>query len=598
MKLSKLYSNEPLVFKEIKFNPGLNVVLGEIRLAENQKKDVHNLGKSLVGKLIDFCLLKGKSKHFFLFKYYDIFEDFVFLLEVELLDGSYLTIRRSVKNASKISFKRHTERLMDYSELEDEHWDHLNLPFNKSKQLLDGILNLQALSTWQYRMILGYLLRTQKDYDDIFQLSKFLSKHADWKPFIASIMGFDGKVIEQHYDSETELEKEEKNKTDLLKEIGGKPGDIAKVSGLLLLKENELHKKQDLLDSFDFNEEDREQTSKLVNDIEANLASLNSERYIKSANWRKVVDSLKEGKINFSPDDASDLFEEAGIFFKGQIKKNFEQLIEFNKAITEERLTYLGIEKEELENELATINQSISQLNKERSQALQFLKEADVFHKFKKTNKDITSLAADVEILTRQKETIENISEIDQNISDCQDKIKNLRTKIEANVKSQDEDKSSLFSTIRLHYNEIIETVISRKALLTTPVNNHGHIEFNVSILDAKGKETGASDGNTYKKLLCIAFDMAVLRAYSTEKFPRFIFHDGAFESLDDRKKLLLTSTIREYSEFGIQQIITLIDSELPNLKDGTKFSFEDDEIVLLLHDEDNGGQLFMMDPW
>ena len=383
-----------------------------------------------------------------------------------------------------------------------------------------------------------------------------------------------------------------------MKEIGGKPEDISKVSGLLLLKENELNKKQELLDSFDFNDEDREQTSRLVNEIESNLASLNSERYIKNANLRKVVDSLKEGKINFSPNDAGELFEEAGIFFSGQIKKNFEQLIEFNRAITEERLTYLRVEKEELENELATINQSISQLNKERSQALQFLKETDVFHKFKKTNKSITSLAADVEILTRQKESIEKITKIDKTISKVQDKIKNLRTKIEANVKLQDEDKSSLFSTIRLHYNEIIETVISRKALLTTPVNSQGHIEFNVSILDAKGKETGASDGNTYKKLLCIAFDMALLRAYSTVKFPRFVFHDGAFESLDDRKKLLLTSTMRKYSGFGIQQIITLIDSELPNLNDGTKFNFEDNEIVLLLHDEDNSGQLFMMDPW
>ncbi|MBI9112750.1 DUF2326 domain-containing protein [Maridesulfovibrio ferrireducens] len=598
MKLSKLYSNEPLIFKEIFFNQGLNVILGEIRLAKNQNKDVHNLGKSLAGKLIDYCLLKKKNKHFFLFKYYDRFEHFGFLLEIELLDGSYLTIRRDVKNSSKISMKRHTKKFMDFSELDDDQWDHLNLPFDKSKQLLDGILNLQSLSTWHYRMILGYLLRTQEDYNDIFQLRKFQSKHSDWKPFIASIMGFDGKEIEQHYVSESKLENEEKNKKDLLKEIGGKPADMSKISGLLLLKGNELQDKQKSLESFDFTEEDKDQTSKLVNGIESRLVSLNSERYIKSANWRKVVDSLKEGQITFSPDDASALFEEAGIFFKGQIKNNFKQLIEFNKAITEERLTYLQEEKEELETELTSINQTISQLNKERSQALQFLKDTDVFNKFKKTNKEITLLAADVEILKRQKKTAEEISAIDKKISNIHDELKNLRTNIEADVKYQDEDKNSLFSKIRIYYNEIIETVISRKALLTTPVNKYGHIEFNVAILDQAGKETGAGDGNTYKKLLSIAFDMSILRAYSTQKFPRFVFHDGAFESLDDRKKLLLTKTIREYANFGIQQIITLIDSELPTMEDGNKFSFEDDEIVLLLHDEDNSGQLFMMDPW
>ena len=61
MKLSKLYSNKPNLFETIFFSSGLNVIQGEIRLPENKRKDTHNLGKSILGKLLDFCFLSKKN---------------------------------------------------------------------------------------------------------------------------------------------------------------------------------------------------------------------------------------------------------------------------------------------------------------------------------------------------------------------------------------------------------------------------------------------------------------------------------------------------------------------------------------------------------
>ena len=59
MKLSKLYSNKPDVFEPVDFAPGLNVVMAEIRLPENRNKDTHNLGKTTLGRLLDFGFLAG-----------------------------------------------------------------------------------------------------------------------------------------------------------------------------------------------------------------------------------------------------------------------------------------------------------------------------------------------------------------------------------------------------------------------------------------------------------------------------------------------------------------------------------------------------------
>ena len=88
MKLSRLYTNRAAVFSAVDFTSGLNVVFAEIRLPQNRKKDTHNLGKTTLGRLVDFCLLSGRDSKFFLFKHQQLFDGFVFLLEIELLDGS------------------------------------------------------------------------------------------------------------------------------------------------------------------------------------------------------------------------------------------------------------------------------------------------------------------------------------------------------------------------------------------------------------------------------------------------------------------------------------------------------------------------------
>jgi hypothetical protein len=83
MKLSRLYSNKPDLFEPVEFVQGLNVVMAEIRLPENRNKDTHNLGKTTLGRLLDFGFLAKRDPKFFLFKH-RLFQDFVFFLEIEL----------------------------------------------------------------------------------------------------------------------------------------------------------------------------------------------------------------------------------------------------------------------------------------------------------------------------------------------------------------------------------------------------------------------------------------------------------------------------------------------------------------------------------
>lgn len=598
MKLSRLYSNKPDLFEPVEFVPGLNVVMAEIRLPENRNKDTHNLGKTTLGRLIDFGFLSGRDAKFFLFKHIDLFKDFVFFLEIELMDASYVTVRRSAEEASKISFKKHEASHQDFAALPAAEWDHLDMPFERARDMLDSLLDWRALMPWSYRKCLGYQLRSQDDFRDVFQLRKFAAAHADWKPFLAHILGFNAQLIALHYEKEGQLKEKEATAQTIKNELGGSVEDISKIEGILLLKQQEAEKKQKLLDAFDFRAQDKDRTKQLVDVIDESIATLNAERYSLNQNKKKILASLEEDQILFNPDEAQRLFEEAGVLFKGQIKKDFQQLIAFNRAITDERRRYLQEERSEVEAELKRVNTELNVLGKRRSDTLSFLSGTDVFNKYKQVSDEMVTLRADITSLERQRGFLHRLQELRTNIRALTEERGHLQTQIEADVEQQNSDKTSLFSSIRLFFSEVVEDVIDRKALLAVSPNQSGHLEFKAEILDEAGNATSADLGHTYRKLLCIAFDLAVLRAHLNDKFPRFVYHDGVFESLDDRKKENLLAAIRRYADLGIQPVITLIDSDLPNRNEKAGSVFDENEIVLTLHDEDERGRLFKLRAW
>ncbi len=598
MKLSKLYSNKPDFFQEIIFKSGLNVVLAEIRLPENRNKDTHNLGKTTLGHLLNFVLLAKRSPNFFLFKHSDRFREFVFFLEIELLDGSYITIRRSVEKASKVSFRKHEDDKQNFVDLSESAWAHRDVSFKRSLNILDGLLDLHVLKPWSFRKGIGYQLRSQEDYRDVFQLRKFAGNHSDWKPFLAHLLGFNGGLLEASYRKETEIKEKTAETGTIQKEFGGSLEDISKIEGMLLLKQKEIEKKQNLLDSFDFRSQDKEHTKRLVDQIDERISTLNAERYSLHKSSKKIRHSLEEEQILFDPDDAQRLFKEAGVLFAGQIKKDFQQLIRFNRAITDERHVYLQEELREIEDRLKEVNPERNTLGKQRSETLSFLSETDVFNKYKKVSGKLVTLKVDLTSLERQRNALRRLQDLRTDLRLLQEELGHLQADIEPDVEQQNSDPSCLFSSIRLFFSEIIEEVIDRKALLSASLNSVGHLEFKAEILDESGNTTSAGMGNTYRKLLCMAFDLAVLRALLDKKFPRFVYHDGVFESLDDRKKENLLNVIRRYSDLGIQTIITLIDSDLPPKPDGNEEVFDDQEIILTLHDENEQGRLFKMPSW
>jgi len=126
-------------------------------------------------------------------------------------------------------------------------------------------------------------------------------------------------------------------------------------------------------------------------------------------------------------------------------------------------------------------------------------------------------------------------------------------------------------------------------------IRDRGNVEFEANIQNPVDLEVTAEDsGMTYRKLLCMAFDISLLVYYSKQSFYRFVYHDGALEALDDRKKVKFLNVVRKICiDNNLQYILTMIDSDLPKDEHNKIIKFPDNEVCLRLHDRDESGKLF-----
>lgn len=595
MKLSKLYSNQPNKFERIIFNEGLNFIYGDVRHPKNHQLDSHNLGKTTLALLLDFMFLAKKDSNQFLYANIEVFENFIFFLEIKLHENRYLTIRRSVAEGSKASFITHKQPNQDFRNLTDGQWNHFELPFDKAKSYLDGELNLTAIKHWNYRKLINYLIRTQDDFGQVFQLNKHRGKDADWKPYMADLLGFDGDLARQRYDvakQETDIKTKIKEKNDFDEKSASEA--LSKVDGRLLLRKAELSEIQEFVENFDFHEIDKQAIEQLVAEIDNQIVYLNMKEYSLKNSIFHIEQSFAEDKIKFNPNEVKALFDEVNVLFPDQVTKDFEQLIAFNKAITKERNGYLKQELAENKAELENINSQLQLLNEQRSEHLRFLKESELVNKFRESNRQIATIQANILNLQEQKENIEQVLVLQKQQRALKLSLDDIENKMQTNVAEVNNGNDNTFAKIRLYFNEIIAKVLNKRGELFVFLNNEGNLEFKAEYQDKAGKNTSESKGNTYQKFLCIAFDLAVTRAYYGQNFPQFIYIDGVFDGLDDRKKTLLLDVLREYSNLGIQIIATTINSEVQGLAE----ALPESEITLTLHDDGQDGRLFKMPIW
>jgi uncharacterized protein YydD (DUF2326 family) len=208
---------------------------------------------------------------------------------------------------------------------------------------------------------------------------------------------------------------------------------------------------------------------------------------------------------------------------------------------------------------------------------------------------DIVNIERDIANLQSHLDNIDIIKQLNKDLNET---VSNI-SKATDSIQDQITLGNNLYTNIRTTFYNLTREILNRSGRISIYPNKNGNVEFNADILDDEDNElTSQGNGNSYKKILCACFDLSLLICYSSKSFYRFVYHDGIFESLDNRKKMNYIDVLNNVcNEYKIQVIITLIEDDLPYLEDKTKYTFPDEQIVLELNDNpDNSGKLFSME--
>ena len=594
MKISRVYSNRPDIFKPISFHDGFNVIYARVTKPKDTDKDSHNLGKTLLAHLIDFMLLKGYGKGHFLYDNQAIFQGHEFFLELIANNGQFITIRRGVDRNTKISLKLHTARNQDFTGLDQSGWNQWQLSLEAAKNYLNSLLMLGDIAPWDYRKGVSYFLRTQKDYLDVFQISKFAAgKHSFWKPYMAKVLGFNPEPIEKKYELDDEIEKKIAFRRETEKEYKTDVAAYDKVKGTVEIKRAEITEIQERIERFNFYEQEVAANTQVAAQIESELSVLHDRLYTVTYELGKIRESLDSG-VSFDLKQVRRVFEESLVSFPDQLTKSYEQLLEFNRRLSEERNRRLGERAIRLQTERITIDAQLQSLNNRREKLLGFLQQQDTFAKFKVLQSDLVRRESEVARLQAGLENLDVVAGINKQLRD-------LTTERDVKVIEIIDEVAKgnpTYSDIRIRFNRIIREVLDSPALLSIKINTEGNFEFEAAILhdDTSMKATSEGKGTSYKKLLCGAFDMAVLESHARSDFYRFVYHDGILEGLDNRKKQKFLSVVSGFCKnFGLQYIMTIIDADIPRNAEDKKMMFPPDVIVRELHEGGDDGRLFKL---
>lgn len=592
MKLASLYTNKEKIFPKITFKEGFNVVFAKVRDHTIKEEDSHNLGKTFLITVIDFGLLGSADKDHPFKEHEQIFGDFIFFLELKTHTGKFVTVRREVKGRSSISLYVTDEANKDLTNLPEEEWTYPKQSFAKAKEVLNDLLNLRVIEPETYRKGLGYVLRRQKDYNEVFRISKFASgKDEYWKPFVAKLLGFDYALIEQKYELETEINKYDQSLQVLEKEAGSKSTEYDEIKGRIEIGEASVEKLRYQLDGFSFREVESQLNDRLIYDIEGKIAEFNQRRYVIDYDLHEIERALEVG-FDFDLQRIQSIFREAKLELPASIVHSYEEVVEFNKKMSVSRTERLRSLKEKLLGERNSIELQIKELDEERTSALAILEEKRTLEKYRSLQRIFLERETEVISLRQRLSQLDRAATVQGEKEDVQYTVNRVIQQIRDAVREE----NTTYSTIRTTFSQCVEAVLNVQALMSVVVNQYGNLEFNVRTLDrdASGRETSESLGTSYRKLLCACFDITLIQVYSRQPFYHFVYHDGIFEGLDNRKKVNLLNLIRRVcSDNDLQYILTVIDSDVPRDDRDQKYLFDQTEIIRELHDQGDDGRLF-----
>jgi uncharacterized protein YydD (DUF2326 family) len=584
LKLIKLYSNKENKFSSIFFHDGINVVYARVTKNETSK-DSHSLGKSTLADLIDYMLIKQITKTFFLKK--PQFVDFIFYLEVQVSPNLFITIQRAVSGKISLYSSRESTNLIENNNasLIEE-----NLSVDKAKSELNELLKLTVVSDalGKYRNGLRYCIRHQDEYTKIFKVSTRSERDSGWKSYLSGLLGISADLVTGKYNANARIKTLKTTITEL-EYIGVDNKSKGALEASINNLENKTTEMSEELNTISFQKIDESITYELVEDVGSNIASINQKIYVHEQKISNINKSLEEG-FDYDISNIKAIFNSIEVNLPENLIKTYDDLLELNKSMGKDRLKHLENAKKSLSLTLEGLIKEKGSLSKKQEELSQLLLDKEAFRKFKILQKILIKDESNLATLKERLKQLDTTLSLKKELEKAKEDARKTGLKIEE-LCSQSSNKT--LKGINEIFSSLIRKSTGINASFYIETNSYNNIEFKASADD----NTSIGEGFSYTKIFSVCFDIALLVFYSNKNYYRFSYHDGVFESLDDRVKLKLIEALRKLAKkHKLQFIITILDSDIPENEEGSKVHFIENEIIKELNDKGIEGRLFKMD--
>lgn len=554
-KLVKLSANKES-FHNLRFKDGLNIIMGKPQNKGDldRKGTTNGIGKSLVIKIIDFCLGSEKIK-----EWEEPLKDWVFTLEVSI-DNKLYEISRAVSNQGVIIFNGKETTVSKFR---------------------DTIKELLALSPdLSFRQIINRFLRKGKFAYNNYMTTIPKEKDCNTLLIIAYLLGLDYSLCQQKINLKKELDSNRdilsrSQKDSSFRELFG----IGKYDLDLELGnlEFEISKLEEEIANRNYAENYTE-IQERANSISDSLDELNNKKTILENRVVMINEALSR-EISVELEDVKKVYEDANIFLNDNIKHSLAEIEDFHKKLLSKRKEMLSKDLLAIQSELTSISKRVDELNKKLNDDLDFLRVHSAMGKYVVAIRQIDSLKA-------KKKELLRVSYIEKEI---RTKIETIKTNIStSNVNAQIylDSKESLRDTLGKQFVALAKTFYeNKKSALTIKVNDgDNQIRFNI---DARITSDG-SDG--IQEIITFCFDWVLLNQNITKQ--SFIYHDSLLlANVEKRQKEILFEIISELCGDDKQYIININEDQIEGFNEDTK-KIVNDNIIMILTDENTSSKL------
>ncbi len=551
MFLKKLYSEPSRLFQPVEFKNGINFIFGKKHTAKDTKESLNGIGKSTLLDLIDFCLLSGFSKqNTRLYKEKKRLTNHKIVLEFEIKDIHYI-IKRSVDKPRDIEFGLFSEtpKVIKIEDLKEKLFGLIfDNPNYKGK--LD--------SSW-YRKLMLFFLKIHKRQkgqflDPIKYLSSEAGKEIELNQYHFLLLGIDNSLLCRNHQAQQGVNERNTAIREVKRLVENNYQiDIKNVDSEIHKLERRINKIEKIIESFQLADQydDVEAQANLLTRQIKELSAQNFwdnkkiEAYQESFELKDILDTRKINQI-------TKLYSETNSLLGEKIGKSLAEAVQFRKQLASSREEFLSDEINTLQTEIKNKRNKIKKLDEERAKLFLFLDSKEAL-------KDLTgafyNLAETKTKLSELESKVKTYHDLEKEKADWELKDKKIKLEIleyldtiKAQISSFDDIISSVYNDIYPKNQDKLSFSISSKP------RSNAKLSINVNFDDGESK--GQNRGRT------LVYDIAILLHTIKNQIncPRFLIHDGLFDSMDKAHFIELYNLIENTLSQGIkfQYIITL----------------------------------------